>query len=109
MLKDIVLETQEIKNFLGEHAPKRLRRSFCPLPQFYPSISFVFCSVAHVLVSKVEDRTTVVLNVLQLTVVLFETECLNDFGRGVWNLSGEIPQEILKNILLIRKQALCIR
>ena len=96
MLKDIVLETQEIKNFLGKHAPKRLRRSFCPLPQFYPSISFVFCSVVHVLVPKVEDRTTVVLNVLQLTVVLsprkltfgfgFETECLNDFGRGVWNL-----------------------
>ena len=96
MLKDIVLETQEIKNFLGKHAPKRLRRSFCPLPQFYHSISFVFCSVVHVLVSKVEDRTTVVLNVLQLTVVLsprkltfgfgFETECLNDFGRDVWNL-----------------------
>ena len=29
-----------------------------------------FCSVVHVLVPKVEDRITVVLNVLQLTLVL---------------------------------------
>ena len=60
------------------------------------SCHFVFCSVVHVLVLKVEDRTTVVLNALQLTVVLsqrklsfgfgFGTECpMYVCGRNVWN------------------------
>ena len=31
---------------------------------------FFFCSVVHVMVPKEEDRTTVVLDVLQLTVEL---------------------------------------
>jgi hypothetical protein len=56
---------------------------------------FFHCSVVHALAPKVEDKTIVVPNALQLMVEqskrIFllgfgcETECLNDCGKDVWS------------------------